>query len=169
MGVPRRVLRSGRFLSGGRSAWPVRGMDAGLSQPGQRPWCRPPPHFGRSCRCPAGPLAGIVPGGTPGARVSAGPAGSCESLACCRRWSEFAFADLCCEEGEGFADAFQLVLDLLEQPGGEAHPGPGSDGHDQRQNNGAEAVCRGQGGGVVHANKLVRVAPTGQGKNRMFR
>jgi hypothetical protein len=88
-------------------------------------------------------------------RRDAGPA-----LPAARGW--LALLDAGGEAGEILADAPELGLDHRHHRGGEFDPGPGEKGLDQHQQNLAEPVCRGKGGGVVHVIKLVWVATAGQ-------
>jgi hypothetical protein len=59
------------------------------------------------------------------------------------------------EAGEILADAPELGLDHRQHRRGEFDPGLGEKGLDQHHQKFGEAICRGEGGGVVHVITLI--------------
>lgn len=141
MGVPRGGLRAGwNFWAVGRST-------SGSAEPGEA---------GCGLRDPGGSAA-FPPGervfwglGRAGCRCAAGqprPAGR----------DRPALLDAGGEAGEILSDAPELGLDHRPHRRGQFDPRPGEQGLDQHQQDGAEAICRGEGCGVVHVLTLLQM------------
>ncbi len=163
MGAPRRGLGSARFSSSGESRLrPVGGWDAGSRRPGPG-GPRSCPDLGSLGGSRAWPLPGLALARSPGARFSADPAGFRGGLGCGGERGQFTLAGLGREEVQGLDETFYIALDTGDHPFGNPPPGPGRDGLDERHQRRAEAVYRGQGGGVVHENMLVWMTVAGQG------